>query len=678
VFAACCNSNQVTDSEINACVHILQTHLPLWMNSYDFEVMERAFSFHQLLISFGILSKKVDLSGLSFNEEKKSCEEESSVEKAFSPPDRDLLGLSLSKSDVPVSEKQIEALSSISSSRINSSSVANICRKYAVRLKSLLIPEAMKPVGSKAQQRIKVPSNLELDAPLKLSLFEKLFEDEKSRQNASISIEEISFDQQRPMRRQSEKDSFINIDTFENSQKMTLDSTNLREEVNKGTPFYLSSGVNQEDMLSDLVCRPKESTQFGIIELDDFDDSDNDNGKKKRKKKKKNRKNKKGGLSLGLGSFEDGPITIYHSDDDDGIENNFPQPSGRAVKPINDEFQGLAQVDLSEPVGVEDILPNRQHRKVVEHSKISQQQQQKDSRAQKKKSKEKKKKKEKNSTNPTSVTTDLLDFNFDDNVAISTHDPISNAFDSLVTTSLSNSDMLGLSTTLKSGKEALQKTISSPKSSKRPWIRSSVKSSITSSIDWEMVQVFFRAFDAPKKSNGNSDVFYLVVKIVNSSSNQLENVTISFDELSYGPIIVGTVQSGEIYESSSKEKFGPFRYLENSTSPFTSSIKMKLAISSDLALCKLSLPVGLLLMPVTGVSHDEIMNELSNRNWHSASSKVSVSGMTLSQVAKTLSQVLKAEVSLFFVVIKGFLIFPHSFFTDCRRRFNVRYFGDAI
>lgn len=653
MFAACCNSNQVTDSEIDACVHVLQTHLPLWINSYDFEVMERAFSFHQLLISFGILSKKVDLSGLSFDEEKKSCEEESSDEKALGPPDGDLLGLSLSKSEVAISEKKIESLS-ISSSRINSSSVANICRKYATRLKSLLIPEAMKPVGSKAQQRIEVPSNFELDAPLKLSLFEKLFEDEKSRQNASISIEEISFDQQRPMRRQSEKNSFVNIDTFETSQKMTFDSTNLIEEVNKDTPFYLSSGVTQEDMLNDLVSRPKESTQFGIIELNDFDDSDNDNGKKKRKKKKKNRKNKKVGLSLNLGSFEDGPVTIYHSDDDDGIENSCSQPFGRTVKPMNDEFQGLAQVDLSEPVGVEDILPNRQHRKVVEHSKVSQQQQQKDSRAQKKKSKEKKKKKDKNSTNATSVTTDLLDFNFGDNVAVSTHDPISNAFDSLVTTTLSDSDMLGLSTTLTSDKEALQKTISSSKSSKRPWIRSSVKSSVASSIDWEMVQVFFRAFDAPKKSNGNSNVFYLVVKIINSSSKQLENVTISFDEESYGPIIVGTVQSNGIYESSSKEKFGPFRYVGTSTSSFTSSIKMKLMISSDLALCKLLPPVGLLLMPVTGVTHDEIMNELSSRNWHSASAKVSISGMSLSQVAKSLSQFLKAEVSIFLSQLRSF------------------------
>jgi len=61
--------------------------------------------------------------------------------------------------------------------------------------------------------------------------------------------------------------------------------------------------------------------------------------------------------------------------------------------------------------------------------------------------------------------------------------------------------------------------------------------------------------------------------------------------------------------------------------------------------------VGLLLMPVSDVTVDDIHEELSTRHWYSTSTKLDLKESDLSHTMKALSSFLRAEVSCSFSIM---------------------------
>ena len=595
-----------------------------------------------MLISLGILPKEKHHSEIDLTNEHKYGEDDDSIQRnVLSEFNGDLLGLTYSISNsVPKTDPT-------TSSNVDATHEGlSQCRKMSSTLKALLIPEAMKPISMKAQKRFELPSLVgQLDAPLDLSIFKHLLDEDQARKRSRISIEEVSFDHQRhyqPSMEQPKVSVAIEsqVDKTYGNDHRAPGSSNYPQNA----PFYLSGGNKDEKVESLLNNTKEEVPHFGEILLDGFDDSDNEKRSKKKKEKKK-RKNDKSTTPLVTEK-----IAIYDSDDEEEqIKYTYPSHE-KDVKKVNSEFQGLSLVDLSEPIGDADILPNRQHRQVTVKSNSSPKS--------RRKSKKGKKMDKKSKSSKGTETGDLLDLNF--GMASSTYETkpsqtksssISDAFNSLIDFNDTETKVQGAQNISDPfGNDIIeQKEVSSKslkgKVIKRPWIKGFIKTSDVGNaiIDWGKVHFYFKVYDISKQVGGNSHAVAIVLRVANESTISLTNTTISLQGIR-DPITVGNVSPGEHIESSSKHKIGPLFYEERMNS-YSTVIKGELAAVGVSTQIKLPLPIGTLMLPVTNVTQDDIAKELSTRHWYSTRTKFPMVRLDFPQIIQCLSHFLRAEVS---------------------------------
>jgi len=383
VFAAACDRNQqsqdingsgldnlkCTDEELYACADTLMKNLLVYIESVDVEVKERAFTSYQLLISIGLPS-------------------------------------------------EISALNS------TASSIALKCREASSMLTYILIPEPMKPISAKAQKRKLAEGP---PSPMSVQDWEKdvnwdvfsFFNEETpwfdKDGNVKGSPEMISFTSQLSNttiannKNSSGGAGVTSADGYGMDQQTqssaaavgneatslsllgsggVMDSANLHSsphQQRQGDPFYLnSSAAVPSGRLLDTSAATgsstfnadqtsKESTtdaaaaasRFGSIQLDSGDESD-DIGVKPQKKKKKKRSKK----TVGSTKHQ---TTIVESDDEDD-DNNVPSRSNNKRGIINKDFQNLALVDLTTPLGEDEVMPRNEHYVVPERPNVEQQQ----------------------------------------------------------------------------------------------------------------------------------------------------------------------------------------------------------------------------------------------------------------------------------------------------------------
>lgn len=658
VFAACCNSRVTSDVELEGCVDIMHSHLPYWAESNEFEVQERSFTLYQVLISLGVISVPMDLSNINLgcNEEKEIDDDDatSSVGRNHSKFDGDLLGLTMpDKSLVNVVSKEV-VRGNVENNTRSLNGTAARCRHVAKTLKSLLIPHPMKPTSVKAQKRLKLPSSIcDLNAPVDIALFSDLIREDEARHRVKVSIEEVCFDQQRPalaacqgLQQNSGPASFLGTETEDMGTDFTSDKTisgnkalaSSSDKYQASTPFYLA-GSEDNGQQQTLLNIQQHASAFGTIQLGGFDDSDSSaNQKKKKKGRKKKKKASAGAVDISV--LERNNIVIYNSDDeDDPLPRYQAKPASKSTE---NEFQGLAMVDLSKPLDEADVLPTREHRQVPGKSE-------RQGVSEVKQKKRKKKKDRKPRKNETAVTNDLLDLGFAVDSAPS-KPTISHTFDSLLaidSTHAPQDDTQIIdpfsSMKVESAPPRFEHPLpvtSKQKSpgNKRPWIKGGLK--VTEGpINWNNVSLEYKVYDASAEIGGSRQAAMITVRISNSSSGTLSDLIISFEGLRQ-PISLGTLGPGETKESIRKIKYGPLYYKE-SISSFSTSVRGKLGASGFFTPCKISLPTGLLLMPVTDVSYDDIMQELSSRQWYTSSVKLHVRG---SDILTALASFLRAEV----------------------------------
>mmetsp|Transcript_25042 Transcript_25042/g.38725 ORF Transcript_25042/g.38725 Transcript_25042/m.38725 type:complete len:1272 (+) Transcript_25042:178-3993(+) len=659
VFAACCISHKTSDGELEGCVAIMRSHLPYWTESNEFEVQERAFTLYQVLISLGVISEPLDLSKLNLGGDEEKANDEnnatSSVERSHSNVDDDLLGLAMpEKSVTSVVSKEDVRRNDLKN--IIPNGTAARCRQVAKTLKSLLIPDPMKPTSVKAQKRLELPKSIcDLNAPVDVSLFSDLIQEDEARHRMKVSIEEVCFDQQRPapsagqgLQQNSGPTSFSGTQTEDMgfpSDKADSASTMLVSSNNKfqaNTPFYLA-GSEDNGQQQTLLDVQNHSNAFGTIQLDGFDDSDSSTNQKKKRRGRKKKKNGSAG-KVDMAALERNKVVIYNSDDEDD-----PSPQYEAKLPhksTQNEFQGLAMVDLSTPIDEADVLPTREHRQVPEKTE---RQSNSEMKHKKKRKKEKEKKEKKSKKNEAAVTNDLLDLGFAVDSAPN-KSTISDAFDSLLAVDSSpaqrdDTPVVDPFASMKVGSIASQFDHSSPVISKqksagnrRPWIKGGLKVT-DGQIDWSKVSLEYKVYDASAEIGGSRHAAMIAVRISNFSIGPLNDLSVSFEGVKQ-PISLGTLGPGETIESGRKIRFGPFYYKE-SISSFSTSIKGKLNASGCFTPCKISLPSGLLLMPVTDVSYDDIMQELTSRHWFNTSMKLQAQG---SDIMTALASFLRAEI----------------------------------
>jgi hypothetical protein len=626
VFAAATAAKKVSNDELEACVESLNRYLPVYMESTDVEVQERAFTANELL-------RCLKLSSLTFGEVPGLAQADSDDEQ-----DDNLLGMMQTTKGKSFGV---------------SSSLAARCRGASETLNYILKPEPMKPTGAKAQRKKRqAPIGVDvadLDAPVDLSVFSSFTEEEQP--DSNISMDSVSFTQQRPLKTESHSrlPAAATMDMGAVQGDMPTAASSFQHmglpETGEGSglafqpqnpqhhdPFYLDSGAKLEES--------NHPNRFGTIQLGDSDGNDSEEGGRRRKKKKHKKRPKEkaiGSATIGDADFSmltmmDAPkpamanVSVYTSDDDD---DDHPV-QGRKKAP-GKEFEGLARVDLTTPLREDEIIPERQHHVVPERRAA-------EPAPVRKKKKEKKQKKARAQTASSEPSTgggvvgDLLDlggFMPIDEVssavaaapkepAVTFHasNPISTAFDDLLGLS-APSDPMPAALSSSGGMDILGLNAAPPQASKAPkgkraWMKASIRASHAEGspvVDWSKVALHYRVHS---KQGGSASVTCRVENHMDTVA--LNNVTLQLK--GHDDVAMGNVDPGQSVESP---RAGLFTY---GTSESSVDMKGSLVTPECKVAIKMTLPATHFLNPRPGLSQEDVMSELSSSQWSSHSVKL--------------------------------------------------------
>ena len=461
VFAAACECNvrttsandsinldinelKCTDDELYACANTLMENLVVYCESVDVEVQERAFTLRQLLLAI----------------------------------------------DIP---------SDFSVSTNTASIIASKCRTASTMLTYLLTPEPMKPLSAKAQQRKLMegpPSPMsmeEWESDVDWSVFPFITEETSwfdREGNVRGSVESISFTKQQQHQPShnvttissrvtagDNMSSFGDIDAasngaFDNGMRPTIPSISQQQRV--GDPFYLSgpsttstgrlldatSNLGVSGMISDVDREAADAaaaaaTRFGSIRLDSGDEESDDGYDAGRGSGTKSKKKKKKASTTRAMKVQQ----IVHESDEDDDDAKPRQQSQRGVGGVSKEFHNLAMVDLTTPLGEDEVMPRNVHYVVPERARPPVEQSSSLALTKKKKDKSSKKKTKKSHGESTAmVEGDLLGFdplaftsvpsaesNYVESVPSPSgrKNPINSAFDDLLGLEMPQSSELG-------------------------------------------------------------------------------------------------------------------------------------------------------------------------------------------------------------------------------------------
>jgi hypothetical protein len=193
--------------------------------------------------------------------------------------------------------------------------------------------------------------------------------------------------------------------------------------------------------------------------------------------------------------------------------------------------------------------------------------------------------------------------------------PISTAFDDLLGLSAPSDPMPAvLSST--GGMDIIGVTAAPqpPKASKgkRAWMKASIKASHAEGspvVDWSKVALHYRVYS---KQDGSASVTWRVENHMDTTA--LKNVTLKLK--GYDDVDMGSIDPGQSVESP---KAGVFTYDKSESSM---DMKGSLVTPECKVAIKMTLPATHFLKPRPGLSHEDVMSELSSSQWSSHSVKL--------------------------------------------------------
>ena len=647
VFAASTADQQVSDEELEASCGTIQQNLPVYMQSIDVGVQERAFSGHALLLSMNLIGRQSSIPAVNTALEKESNGE----------VEGDLLGMGGS---IPVSNTQKQTPTSLLSPHTG---VASRCRQQAPVLNYILKPSPMKPISAKAQRK-KSQNPMGIDASeidaVDLSVFSAMIEDElKSMSGLKVSMEAVSFTQQKPVRAAEPvparaMNSSTQMQGFGSSgisggasmsgfQRLddpnAFDNSAAGVRQNQGDPFYLDSAPATKSAGS------QDPGQFGMIQLSDSDEDAETPARRKKKKTKK--KEKRSDASSAINSFNPNAhsmsiggagVAVYDSEDEDiqGLHSFSARPKNGKRSGPEKGFEGLAQVDLTEPLREDEVMPERTHHVVPERAKPIPAKEKKASKKDKKKKAKKSSKKESkkqaaaSAAGPFSNVGDLLELEGFGGMSINAA-PVAAPLPALGTPSNNTitdafEDLFGLQPPGPQTAAPLASPFSAANDFGTPlptgsvWLKASVKNSKSANapdIDVSAVSVHFKICPA---SQGHEQDVMLLVRVLNASSSLLQQTTVHISE--GNSIVLGDIAPNA---SAISGEVGPFAY-QDIDAGF--DLRGSMSFSGALVSLKFHLPVSFHLTPWHGLTLEDVSNELSAGKMDSRSAKFTFSPRT--------------------------------------------------
>jgi len=653
VFAASTCSNNCHDEELEACIKNLSSTLPVYSQSMDIEVQERAFTAFNLLKSLGLFQNllsvlKIDaLNGHSTSDSKEVTRNRNKI-------NGDLLRLgSPFEISTDISKKSNSQAPDITEKLSPpSSSVVLHARSLSAILKSLFISEQMKPISSKAQRkkRTSVPNYMNSIIEKENSNF--LLNLIGSNRNGGHTtgqsrIDSVTFLQQHPLGWTSDRSSIHDQTRFlatpEDSfltdtsarKNADVDRRNFGPSVSASLnnkqqdPFYLDTHLKVGDDTS------KPSNRFDTIQLID-NDSDDSNGAKKRKKKKKGR-NKNAdtsgdvgalaGFGTSVSSIQNSRLKIpsfqqslIESDDDD--DDHEPRLAKLRIKDKEANLsskKNLANIDLTTPLREDEVIPEPKHRAVPEHHPLTSRSE--EAAVRKKHKKEKKGKAAKDHKGRDNCSQDLLGLadignrNLDTASSLQSqtqsNNAINDAFDDLLSLSIPASAPIPSMPV--HNHNILNSSIVEPvPEANNPnvlqlWQKASLKClSSVSSFDWDNIQLFYNLHSINK-----NDVNFRLKLNNKSSHDSISNVIVSLPG----------IQDVVINQYSSLDDI----HIQN-VGPFSSSsmtLKGSLSISGELSKLRIAIPFSAHMSPLQ-LHKDQITDLLENGVWTSETCKIEI------------------------------------------------------
>jgi AP-3 complex subunit delta-1 len=679
LLAAASANTQVSDAELEACLKTLTCHLPVFMESTDCEVRERAVTLHAMLVQFGLTTGFGDASapGLMALSEDEGDDNSSSGGKQEGKL-LDMPGASTEKKDHKTNVDPLAGLTSL----MSGNSLAAKCRNASPTLNYLLKPSPMKPTGAKAQRKKQQNpiglDGIDLNAPVDESIFANLIEEEKAlRAKHRFTMESVSFTQQRPLDVNEYKSiasdavssnsmpgmgsgdvgavasggSDQHIGSFQSLNQTRAPVLTGNRPQTANDPFYLNSSAPMVDNDLNTVTTTQLANKFGAIQLGDDDDVADGGQDKKKKKKKKDNKQKheveilpQSNLGPLMGHGFGQNVTVYSSDDDEEEDVRI-RPSRRGGKGkggTGKEFSGLAKVDLTMPLREDEVMPERKHRVVPERPTqttpdAGQNPQHKHKKKKKESKRSKKAAKQQATTNddvgdllglggfgsaPAPATQRMTPVQQATmGVMQSQSSAVNNAFDDLL--SLANPTPASAAASsadvfgLSSPQSNNAPSFSPPsgKSGKRPYLRATIKLSGASGSPMVDWSKVQLSYRVYRSSGANGPAVSISVRADNNM--EMSSLTDLVLRLkNVGDIPIGSVAPRSSAESS---KVGPFTY---PTPDSAFEMKGSLDMSGCSVPVKLTLPVSVHLSPNEGLTMEQVASELCSPEWAAHSAKI--------------------------------------------------------
>jgi AP-3 complex subunit delta-1 len=712
LFAAASANPQVSNAELEACVRTISCHLGVYMQSTNVEVRNRATSLNGILFALNLIPETFG----ALRDVTQTKDEEKDKYHTVNRLEADLLGMrgpgnveqeSTSNASTESKDKNdtLLPLSAPTGPNLDgaSSSLAMKCRNSSLTLKYLLKASPMKPTGAKAQRKKHqnpVGVTLDLRTPTDFSVFSDWIQEEKAQRAGSrVSIESVSFTQQRPLSSVPDSRNILIDAVSSHTGSMSRNdnaATNIGERpsfqnINSGSstngnttganpattandPFYLSSSSVFVDSEASAPASNL-ANRFGAIQLGDVDEENEidlgDGPSRNKKKKKKEKKSKKqGSTSDEMGAVcvdalhgRQG-VAIYDSEDDeDGRDNTVRLPPSRrrgGRKAAGKEFNSLAKVDLTIPLREDEVMPERRHRVVPDppqpdFTQTTPSNPMPAAHSHKKKKKESKKSKKASNLQYSTVpsnenqTGDLLDLGaFSDHVPNAQPDQsfmpaqsnaVNNAFD----------DLLGLPTT-NIGNQIPADPLLNVFGATTNGMAAAVESS---QIEKNGKRLYLRATVKSSSATGslvvNWDQILLSYRVYRSQGpdNRLAaSISVRVDnqmEMSGLTGLVlrlkdhGDIMIGDVAAGSFVEslKSGPMYY----TAPDSALDLKGMLVTMDCSVpIKLTLPISSHLVPANAqlMTTEVIASELSNEGWSGHSAKIPITSYSPEKIKSSI------------------------------------------
>ncbi|CAO3685225.1 unnamed protein product [Umbelopsis ramanniana] len=251
--------------------------------------------------------------------------------------------------------------------RVPNEPAANGMHSVLAEMPNLFCAYELNPVAPKAQKKVPIPEGLDLDQWINDPLPE--LTDDSDLEDRSLSTPSIEYESSEKATKRRKKGRKVEVDSSDDEDEK-IRRRNARMEARKGDPFYIMSDTKAKSPANRMDHDMDDVDSIPIVKLtiDDFDPVGKKGHKKTKKSKSKSRRAASPPPPPPVYAEEDAPENAAPDSADEEeakkgakVGKKFTAYRGNASSNVfSSEDVSLNSVDLSQPVGEDEKLPQLQ------------------------------------------------------------------------------------------------------------------------------------------------------------------------------------------------------------------------------------------------------------------------------------------------------------------------------